>query len=149
MNRAILIVVIGLLVHTFVVNASYAEEKFFEIRARKFSYTPNVIKVNKGDTVRIRLISEDVRHGLYLDGYGIRTEASPGQDGSLTFVADRPGRHTFRCSVTCGEFHPYMVGHLRVDPNSPFNVFAVIVLALGVVVLISVITRRGEEQEDG
>ncbi|HIE27568.1 TPA: 4Fe-4S binding protein, partial [Candidatus Poribacteria bacterium] len=96
---------------------AFAAERFFEIKAKKFSYTPNIIEVNKGDTVRIRLISEDVSHGFYLDGYEISTSAHPGQEGSLKFVADKTGKFSFRCSVTCGEFHPYMVGYLKVKTN--------------------------------
>ncbi len=84
----------------FFAGDSFAQERFFEIKAKKFSYTPNIIKVNKGDVVRIRLISEDVHHGFFLDGYGIRTSAHPGQEGSLKFVADKAGRFSFRCSVT-------------------------------------------------
>ena len=109
-----------------------AAERFFEIKAKKFSYTPHIIKVNRGDTVKIRLLSEDVHHGFFVDGYGIKTSAHPGMEGSLKFIADKPGRYTFRCSVTCGEFHPYMVGYLVVGPNSRFWFFAAIALAIGI-----------------
>ena len=119
------------------VSLGVAEDRFFEIRAKKFSYTPNIIKVNKGDVVKIRLISEDVYHGLFLDGYGINTLAYPGQEGAVKFVADKTGRFSFRCSHTCGEFHPYMIGYLYVSPNRLFPlgasgilVFAALSLAL-------------------
>ena len=106
-------------------------EKFFEIRAKKFSYTPHKIIVNKGDKVTLRLVSEDVTHGLYLDGYGLETKAHPGQDGSISFIAKKTGKFTFRCSVTCGEFHPYMVGNLIVGPNYRFYVYLLMILAIG------------------
>jgi len=124
-----------------------AEDRFFEIKAKKFSYTPNVITVNRGDNVRIRLLSEDVRHGIYVDGYGVRTTARPGRDGSLKFTADKPGRYTFRCSVTCGEFHPYMVGHLKVLPNSPFRLFGLVIagIAVGAVIVAAASRTRGQE----
>lgn len=109
---------------------AFAEEKIFEVKAKKFSYTPNFIKVNKGDTVKIRLISEDVTHGFFLDGYGVETSAYPGQDGSIKFVADKTGRFTFRCSVTCGEFHPFMVGYLTVNPNSRFMAYLVLTILI-------------------
>ena len=47
--------------------SGFAEERFLEIRARKFSYTPHIIRVNKGDLVKVRLVSEDVTHGFFLD----------------------------------------------------------------------------------
>ena len=126
----------------FMASPAAAAEQFFEIKARKFSYAPNIIKVNKGDLVRMRLMSEDVHHGLFLDGYGMKTSAYPGQDGSLKFTADKQGRFSFRCSVTCGEFHPYMVGYLVVEPNSRFNLFASSILFAGIFNLLFVATRK-------
>lgn len=131
----------------------FAEEKFFEIKAKKFSYTPNIIKINKGDMVKIRLISEDVHHGFFLDGYGVKTSAHPGQEGSLKFIADKPGRFSFRCSVTCGEFHPYMVGYLVVEPNSRFYISASLVLLIGLINLLWVVFHKkkisDEQQQQG
>lgn len=143
------ILYLAILIVFFFVSKSFAEEKFFEIKAKKFSYTPNIIKVNKGDSVRIRLVSEDVHHGFFLDGYGIRTSAHPGQEGSLQFVADKPGRFSFRCSVTCGEFHPYMVGYLIVGPNSRFYIYVALVILFGLANLLWVIVSKrktGNEQ---
>lgn len=128
---------------------SSAEDKFFEIKAKKFSYNPNILRVNKNDTVKIRLISEDVHHGFYVDGYGIKTSAYPGQAGSLKFIADKGGRFSFRCSVTCGEFHPYMVGYLIVEPNERFNLFIVLTIILGIGSLLGAIFRRGSKIENG
>jgi len=130
--------------------AAQPEEKVIEVRARKFTYEPHIIHVNKGDRVRIRLISEDVHHGFYLDGYGIETSAIPGEEGTLVFTADKTGRHSFRCSVTCGEFHPYMVGHLVVGPNSRLRFFillAVVICLANVAWIWLLKTRRNNEQE--
>lgn len=110
----------------------YGEDRYLEIRAKRFAYTPSIIKVNKGDNVRIRLISEDVAHGLYIDGYEIETSAIPGMDGHLTFIADKSGKFMFRCSVTCGEFHPYMVGYLKVGFNWNLYAGAFLILLLGI-----------------
>lgn len=87
------------------------------LMAKSFSYTPNIIQVNRGDHLTVRLVSEDVHHGFYLDGYKLQMSARPGESARLSFVADRTGRFTFRCSVTCGALHPYMVGYLKVEPN--------------------------------
>jgi hypothetical protein len=53
----------------------------------------------------------------YLDGYDLNVIAPPGQTAHLTFVADRAGDFRFRCSVTCGALHPFMIGKLNVGPN--------------------------------
>lgn len=135
-------ILLSLLVCLLLVPSAFAEERSIEIRAKKFSYTPNIVKVNKGDVVNIRLISEDVHHGFYLDAYNIKTSAHPGQDGSLKFVADKTGRFSFRCSVTCGEFHPYMVGYMIVEPNSRFLIFVFLTIALGIVSFAFMAFRR-------
>jgi heme/copper-type cytochrome/quinol oxidase subunit 2 len=90
------------------------QERTFRIEARQFSYSPSELKVNSGDTVIIQLVSTDVVHGLYLDGYGVSVTADPGQTTTITFVADRPGSFRFRCNVTCGAMHPFMIGRLTV-----------------------------------
>jgi heme/copper-type cytochrome/quinol oxidase subunit 2 len=74
--------------------------------------------VNPGDTVTIELTSTDAVHGLYVDSYGVSVESDPGQTGTLTFIADRPGSYRFRCNVTCGALHPFMIGKLAVGDNT-------------------------------
>jgi len=120
--------------------AESPRERFFEIHARRFEYTPNILQVNQGDKVTIRLISEDVSHGLYVDGYEIKTMAHPGEEGTLTFIADKTGRYAFRCSVTCGEFHPYMIGYLNVEPN--VRLWALGLLVVGIALCSAVILLR-------
>lgn len=93
------------------------QERVINVTAKRFAYEPNIIQVNRGDRVTVLLRSTDVHHGFYLDGYEQEMTARPGQDGSVSFVADRTGRFVFRCSMTCGPFHPYMVGYLRVKPD--------------------------------
>lgn len=92
-------------------------ERFIDLTAQRFSYTPNIIEVNRGDRITLRLRSKDVHHGFYLDGYEVETNARPGQEGTVHFVALKTGKFSFRCSMTCGPFHPYMVGYLKVRPD--------------------------------
>jgi heme/copper-type cytochrome/quinol oxidase subunit 2 len=93
------------------------QERNFRIEARQFAYSSSDIQVNPGDTVNIQLVSTDVVHGLYVDGYDLSVEADPGQTATLTFVADKPGSFRFRCNVTCGAMHPFMIGKLTVGTN--------------------------------
>ena len=127
----ITLVALGIVFIIIFAPSVFGEERNIEILAKKFSYSPNIIRVKRGDEVTFRLISEDVTHGLHVDGYQLSTKAQPGQDGSISFVADRTGRFTFRCSVTCGEFHPFMVGYLIVGPNTRFYIYAIIASAVG------------------
>lgn len=93
-------------------------ERTFQIEASRFAYSPAVLSVNPGDRVTIELLSTDVVHGLSIDGYKLGTTSDPGQTARLTFVADRQGSFRFRCTVTCGNLHPFMIGKLQVGQNA-------------------------------
>lgn len=92
--------------------------RLIRIEASQFSYSPSVITVNPGDTVTMELVSRDVVHGLYVDGYGVSVQADPGQTRTLTFVANQAGSFRIRCNVTCGAMHPFMTGRLNVGPDT-------------------------------
>ena len=111
------------------------QERHLTISARSFEYTPGVLRVNRGDTLVITLEATDVVHGLYVDGYGVSTVAEPGRPGQLSFVADRPGAFRMRCSVACGNLHPFMIGKLVVGPNTTWlrAVAATLTTALGAI----------------
>jgi heme/copper-type cytochrome/quinol oxidase subunit 2 len=100
------------------VRATQPALRTFRVEASQFAYAPAVLAVNPGDTVTIELVSTDVVHGLYLDGYGVSVTADPGQTAHLTFTADKSGSFRFRCNVTCGALHPFMIGKLQVGPNT-------------------------------
>jgi len=97
---------------------SIPQERTFRVEASQYAYSPGELRVNPGDRVNIDLVSVDVVHGLYLDGYDISVTADPGQTERLTFVADRPGSYRLRCNVTCGAMHPFMIGKLTVGQNT-------------------------------
>jgi heme/copper-type cytochrome/quinol oxidase subunit 2 len=99
-------------------HAAPPAERTIRLEAQSFEYSPPVIHVNQGDRVTLEVISTDVVHGLYIDGYDLETSADPGQTARLTFVADQAGSFRFRCSVSCGALHPFMIGQLKVGPNT-------------------------------
>jgi heme/copper-type cytochrome/quinol oxidase subunit 2 len=100
------------------VHAALPTHRTFRVEASQFAYDPGVLDVNPGDTVTIELVSMDVVHGLYLDGYGVSVTADPGQTAQLTFTADKTGSFRFRCNVTCGALHPFMIGKIQVGRNT-------------------------------
>jgi heme/copper-type cytochrome/quinol oxidase subunit 2 len=107
------------------------------IDASQFEYSPSRLTINKGDTVRVTLASSDVVHGFFLDGYEIEHRVEPGISREFTFVADRTGKFRYRCSVTCGPLHPFMIGELVVGPNelvwraSALAIIAVVAMLFG------------------
>ncbi len=98
--------------------ATTPTDRTFRIEARRFEYTPAVLRVNPGDEVTIELVATDVVHGLSIDGYGLETTADPGKTARITFVANHAGTFRFHCTVTCGNMHPFMTGKLEVGGNT-------------------------------
>lgn len=92
-------------------------DRNIRIEASMFQFSPGELKVNQGDRVTIELVSTDVVHGFSLDGYNFELKADPGQTATGTFIADKSGVFRFRCSVACGNLHPFMIGKLKVGPN--------------------------------
>jgi plastocyanin len=138
------------------------QERVITITARKYGYEPAVLKVNRGDRLRIRLVAKDVTHGFYLEGYDVDAKARPENptfwlrrpskgEGyqeveEISLVTDRPGKFHYRCSITCGYMHPFMQGELIVSPNYLFPTSLGLSAALAVAMMM-VIRRppRGEQ----
>ncbi len=93
---------------------------YLTLTANQFAFDPPVLRVNRGDRVRLTLQAGDVVHGFYLDGYDLQQRVEPGISQEIEFVADRAGKFRYRCSVSCGTLHPFMIGELVVGPNLPF-----------------------------
>ena len=108
------------------------------LEASQWRYTPGVVTVNEGDPVTLIIKASDVTHGFYLDGYNLTETVVPGQTITVKFVATRQGRWMFRCAVTCGAFHPYMIGWLRVQPNVTLRLGLLAVGMVGVSALYAV-----------
>lgn len=120
------------------------QQQTISIQARSFGYEPGTVRVRRGDTVTIHLESEDAVHGLFVDGYEVKLQAEQGRAAQATFVADRAGRFTMRCSVSCGALHPFMIGKLEVDPGVSFGRAALATLAALAGSLVYFTRRSGE-----
>ncbi len=97
--------------------AAAPAERRMRIEAGMSQYSPSEWAVNPGDRVTVELVATDVEHGFSLDNYNFALAAKPGQTVSGTFIADKSGVFRFRCSIPCGNLHPFMIGELRVGPN--------------------------------
>lgn len=130
----ILLVIVAMFI-PLPISASAPQAHTIEMNARTFAFEPSTLTVQKGDAVTIRLESLDAQHGLFIDGYEVDIQAEPGKSAQVTFVADQAGKFKFRCSVSCGPLHPFMIGELTVAPDLPFvrAVFSTIIAAIGAV----------------
>ena len=91
-----------------------ANTKTFDVTAKQFTYSPDTLTVNQGDTVVIKLTSADVAHGFDLSDFNASGKVEAGQSITITFTADKKGTFTFKCNVPCGAGHKDMTGTLVV-----------------------------------
>ena len=89
--------------------------KEFNVVAKQWEFIPDTISVKKGDTVKLNLKSVDVVHGFKINEFNIDEKLNPGEEVTVTFVADKTGVCTFFCNVPCGEGHKEMKGTLIVN----------------------------------
>lgn len=85
------------------------------VKAFKFGYEPNVIKVTKGEKIKISIDNADVLHGIRIPDLGIKG------DEVLEFTANQAGEFTWYCTNMCGEGHRSMQGKLIVEDLAPQN----------------------------
>jgi cytochrome c oxidase subunit II len=78
------------------------------IHARKFQFSPIAITLKKGETVKLVLISDDVRHSLSVKGLAIRSDIVPGRHIEVIVTPAQVGDFPGACSVYCGSGHRSM-----------------------------------------
>lgn len=83
--------------------------RVINVDAEKFQYSPDVIKVKKGERVKIVINNVDFNHGMVIPGLGLS-----GID-SIEFTADKAGTFEFRCPTPCGSDHRDMIGTLVIE----------------------------------
>lgn len=71
-----------------------------EVEGGSFYYKPNLIRVKKGEPVKIVLNSVDMMHDLVIDELKVKTEIiQSGETTEVEFTPDTVGEFEFYCSV--------------------------------------------------
>jgi cytochrome c oxidase subunit II len=78
------------------------------ITAKRFNFSPAQITVKKGETVTLRLTSEDVTHGFYMKPLKIDEVIEPGKPTDVTITPQAAGTFTTICDHFCGSGHGNM-----------------------------------------
>jgi cytochrome c oxidase subunit 2 len=82
--------------------------KVIDITAKRFAFSPNQITLKKGETITLRLHSEDVTHGFFMRQLKIDEEINPGATTEVTITPQTPGTFTTICDHFCGANHGNM-----------------------------------------
>jgi cytochrome c oxidase subunit 2 len=86
-----------------------------KVTARKYEFSPSVIKVRSGDRVRLVITAVDHDHGFKLAAFQIGRPLKKGEQTAVEFTADQAGTFPFECSHFCGFGHKRMKGELVVE----------------------------------
>jgi len=84
--------------------------------AKKWSFLPSPIKVERGSVVDFYVTSKDIVHGFMIDGTEVNLMALPGVVNYMQTRFDKPGKHQILCHEYCGTGHHDMVGFVEVTP---------------------------------
>lgn len=79
-----------------------------EVHVKRFAFSPSEVVLKKGETVDIRLISEDVSHSLSLPDLGINLEVSKGSPRDAIIKPQSTGDFLGQCGRFCGSGHGTM-----------------------------------------
>lgn len=114
----VVMIIVGLPAAVFFYQALAAPREIFIIArtVEHGGFSPARIVVKQGETVRLRILAEDVTHGFQLLHFGVDAGAiKAGAIKGVTFTADRAGEFPFYCSVRCSPLHMALMGTLIVE----------------------------------
>lgn len=84
--------------------------------AENGNITPSVIRVKKGQLVRLHLTSYDVAHGFLIGELGVDAGViEAGKWKTVEFVPDEAGEFSFTCNIRCSPQHAKVRGKIIVE----------------------------------
>ncbi len=116
--------------------------KSLHIKNFRYGKDPSVIRVNRGDTLRLSFSTEDTGHSFFLEEFDMDVKVGPASDvvsvfktsdptkepeltKEVTFIARHSGiwnylisKSNYRCHVWCGPMHAFEQGKLVIFPNT-------------------------------
>ena len=95
--------------------------KDISVHARSWGFTPRVVHVEPGDTIRFRVVSDDIKHGFAINELGLNLQLAVDREVRTPDlkIALPPGKYTIHCSTFCGLGHSTMKASLVVGDPRP------------------------------
>jgi cytochrome c oxidase subunit 2 len=84
-------------------------DRTIEIHAHRYAFSPPEITIRKGETVRLKLFSDDVTHSLLIKGLGVDQAISKGHPAEVTLTPKQDGDFQAQCGHFCGSGHGKML----------------------------------------
>jgi plastocyanin len=92
-----------------------ANIKTFEIRLLKQGFVPDTIEVDKGDTVRLYVVTLSEHRGFVIEGLNIEERLPKEESVVIEFKADKNGVFEYGCGIYCQPDKEAMIGSLIVN----------------------------------
>ncbi|PIP65723.1 hypothetical protein COW95_00395 [Candidatus Peregrinibacteria bacterium CG22_combo_CG10-13_8_21_14_all_49_11] len=85
------------------------------IHSSNWEFTPNVIRVKKGERVELHLMGVEGNHGFAVPELGIDQSMSQDDSSIVPLPTDKAGTFDFFCNVPCGKGHKDMRGTIIIQ----------------------------------
>jgi cytochrome c oxidase subunit 2 len=87
---------------------SAQEPRVINVTAKRFAFAPSSITLKKGETVALRIRSEDVTHGFFSRQLKIDETIEAGSTSEVILTPQTAGTFTTICDHFCGAGHGNM-----------------------------------------
>jgi cytochrome c oxidase subunit II len=94
---------------------------WWEARYPNGAVTANEIHIPVGETVRLRLTTDDVIHSFWVPQLQAKTDMINGHVNYMWLDANEPGRYRGQCAEFCGLEHAKMLFYVVAEPRPAFD----------------------------
>ena len=85
------------------------------ILENKWEFSPNKIRINKGEEWTLKIYNEDsFPHSFFISELDINKEILPKTETTVIVESDEAGIYNFFCSTICGGGHYRMNGQIEI-----------------------------------
>lgn len=91
------------------------EGRTIMLHTSNWKFSPNTIRLKKGENVSLHLMGIQGNHGLAIPGLGINEVMAKGSMNMVKVPTDKTGTFDFYCNISCGAGHADMQGTIIIE----------------------------------
>lgn len=89
--------------------------KVIDMTVRQWEFIPSKFNLTLGERVKLKINSEDVKHGIQIPGLNITKEITPNDPIEIDFIPQKKGEFTFRSHIYSGIGFKDMKGKIIIN----------------------------------
>lgn len=82
---------------------------------------PPTLVLPQGESVKFKLVSDDVIHSFWVPAFLFKMDVIPGQDNEFQITPKKIGTYAGKCAELCGQDHSRMLFNVRVVPPDEYD----------------------------